>query len=145
MPTSIEDQVPQRPPGTLDVLGDVESLELLASMPFGRIVFTHDALPAVHPVNFVIDDHAVIIRTAPGSQLSTATNGTIVAFQTDDIDLTTRSGWTVTVIGHASHVTDAGERERLTTMPLHAWAAGDRDLFIRIDVELVHGRRLRRA
>src|SRR5690242_16473118 len=41
-----------------------ESLRLLASVPFGRVVFTARALPAVRPVNHMIDGGRIIIRTS---------------------------------------------------------------------------------
>jgi nitroimidazol reductase NimA-like FMN-containing flavoprotein (pyridoxamine 5'-phosphate oxidase superfamily) len=126
----------------LEVLGDAESLELLASMPVGRLVVTEQALPNVLPVSFVVDGRALIVRTSPDSRLASATRGTVVAFEADDIDLTTRSGWSVTVVGHATHVTDAAELDRLETLPLRPWAACRGDRFIRIEIELVRGRRL---
>ena len=38
---------------------------------FGRLVFTEGALPAVLPVNFVLDSAGIVIRTAPGGTVAT--------------------------------------------------------------------------
>ena len=42
----------------LQVLSPAECVELLATTPIGRVVFTDHALPAVQPVNFVLDGMA---------------------------------------------------------------------------------------
>lgn len=126
----------------LEILDRDECLRLLAFVPVGRIVFTHRALPAVQPVNFVVDGEAIIIRTVPGSKMHGATHDTVVAFEADDINFDEHSGWSVTVVGHASVVEDPDERRRLDALPLRPWAPGERDHFLRIPVDMVTGRRL---
>lgn len=129
-------------PGELEVLTPTESLRLLGSVPVGRIVFTDRALPAIQPVNFVLDDHAIVIRAGEGSKLAAAIRNAVVAFQADSFDPEYRQGWSVTAVGHAQEVVDPLERNRLDALPLHPWAPGARDHLIRIPVELVHGRRI---
>jgi nitroimidazol reductase NimA-like FMN-containing flavoprotein (pyridoxamine 5'-phosphate oxidase superfamily) len=126
----------------LQILDREECLALLASVPVGRIVFTHRALPAVQPVNFVLDGEAIVIRTGPGSKVSGATLDTVVAFEVDEIDVEEHSGWSVTVVGHAYAVHDPEEKRRLDALPLRPWAPGQRDHFLRIPVDMVTGRRL---
>ena len=126
----------------LEILDRDECLRLLASVPVGRIVFTHRALPAVQPVNFIVDGEAIIIRTIPGSKMHGATQDTVVAFEADEINIDEHSGWSVTVVGHASVVEDPDERRRLDALPLRPWAPGERDHFLRIPVDMVTGRRL---
>ena len=126
----------------LEILEREECLALLKTQPVGRIVFTDRALPAVQPVNFVLDGEAIIIRTTPGSKLSGATHDAVVAFEVDEIDAEEHSGWSVTAVGHASVVRDEEERRRLDALPLRPWALGQRDHFLRIPVDMVTGRRL---
>ncbi|MBI3688723.1 MAG: pyridoxamine 5'-phosphate oxidase family protein [Actinobacteria bacterium] len=128
--------------GDLEILTPAEALRLLGSVPVGRIVFTDKALPAVQPVNFVLDGRAVIIRAGEGSKLAAAIRNAVVAFQADQFESDYRRGWSVTAVGHAQEVLDPIERRRLGALPLRPWAPGDRDHFIRIPVELVHGRRI---
>jgi hypothetical protein len=45
-------------------------MRLLRSVSYGRIVFTRDALPAVRPVNHIIDDSEVIIPTRLTAKIS---------------------------------------------------------------------------
>ena len=120
-----------------------EALRLLASVPFGRVVFTARALPAVRPVNHVLDRGSIIIRTSLGSALSTDVDGTgtVVAYEADEIDPVTRQGWSVVVVGRALPVTDAllSARYRQALQP---WVAGHRDQVIAIGTDMVTGYRL---
>lgn len=128
--------------GGLEIPSRAESLELMASVPIGRVVFTDRALPAVQPVNFVLDGADVVFRTTPGSKLAAATRGAIVAFEADDFDSDKRTGWSVTIIGRARRVLDPEERAVVERLPLDSWAPGPRDHYVRIEAGLVVGRRL---
>ncbi|WP_061290307.1 pyridoxamine 5'-phosphate oxidase family protein [Herbidospora cretacea] len=125
----------------LSVLSREECLRLLAVTPIGRLVFTHRALPAVQPVNFVLDGESVVVRTAIGSRLAAATRDAVVAFEIDDIDSRTGSGWSVTVLGRARGVTDPAEVARLATLPLLPWTPSAFDHFVTLPAEEVSGRR----
>lgn len=118
-----------------------ECLALLASAPFGRLVLTEGALPAVLPVNFLLDPAGIVIRTAEGSSTSLA-DGSVVAFQADSVDPVRRAGWTVTVVGRATVVRDELLRSRLAALPLRPWAPGRRDTLVVVDLGLVSGRRI---
>ncbi len=86
-----------------------ECLRLLAKVPLGRIVHTRGALPAVLPVNFGLDhDGSVLLRTSAASELVRAIDGSVVAFEADEVDAATHSGWSVVVTGEA----DGGDRPR---------------------------------
>src|SRR6266568_1769967 len=111
----------------LEILDREDCLELLAAVPLGRVVFTDRALPAIQPVNFVLDGEDVIIGTAAGSKLAAATRGAVVAFEADDFDQAVHMGWSVTVLGHARQVDDPDEAARLSALPLHPWTPGPRD------------------
>jgi uncharacterized protein len=89
-----------------------------------------------------VDGEGIVIRTASGSRLFGATRDAVVAFEVDEIDADTHSGWNVTVIGHAHAVRDPAEKKVLSALPLRPWAPGQRDEFLRIPLDLVTGRRL---
>jgi uncharacterized protein len=125
----------------LETLTRDDALWLMSRTPVGRVVYTVGGLPAVTPVNFALVDHSVIIRTAAGSQLAEAVRDSVVAFEVDDIDATSHTGWSVTAIGRATEVRDPDEVKRLTDL-VHPWADGPRDHLIRIDTDIVGGRRL---
>ncbi|MGW5686167.1 pyridoxamine 5'-phosphate oxidase family protein [Nonomuraea sp. NPDC003754] len=126
----------------LQVLSTEECLELLASADIGRIVFTDHALPAVQPVNFYLDDASIVIRTNLGSKLAAATRQAVVAFEADEFDSDTHTGWSVTAVGRARAVQDDDERARLSRLPLRPWTPGDRSHFIVVRIEQVSGRRI---
>jgi uncharacterized protein len=128
----------------LEELSRAECLRLLATVTIGRISYTRQALPAVEPVNFALEDGAIVIRTDAGGKLAAATRRAVVAFQADHLDLILRSGWSVTVVGRCEEVTNAGEVARLDKLDLESWAPGARNHFLRIVPAIVTGRKLHR-
>ncbi|RSN70981.1 pyridoxamine 5'-phosphate oxidase family protein [Actinomadura sp. WAC 06369] len=126
----------------LEILDEDECRDLLGRAAIGRIVFTHRALPAVQPVNFVVARRDIVIRTSRTSRLATAAADTVVAFEIDDVDTAARTGWSVVVVGRARRVTDPREIAALEALPLDTWVPGRRDVFIRIGSDLVTGRRI---
>ncbi|MCZ4604071.1 pyridoxamine 5'-phosphate oxidase family protein [Streptomyces sp. Lzd4kr] len=120
-----------------------ECLHLLAEVPVGRIVHTRQALPAVLPVNFCLDDDsAVLLRTAADSELAHAVDGSVVAFEADQVDPAAHSGWSVVVTGSATVITDAADHERLVRTGPRSWVPSPSEVFIRIEPELVTSREL---
>jgi uncharacterized protein len=130
--------------GEFTRLGRSESLRLLASVPVGRLIFTVNALPTVRPMNFAVVDGLIVLRTAADSTVARKTDGMIVAFEADELDAATCSGWSVTVTGRAALVTDPEPAARYRKVPLVPWAPGVRDQFMTITTELAEGRRVRR-
>ncbi len=126
----------------LQILSRQECVALLASASIGRIVFTDRALPAVQPVNFVLDGEDIVIRTGIGSKLAAAAGDAIVAFEADEFDHITRTGWSVTTVGPARAVREPDEIERLSALPLRTWAPGSHDHYIVVRTEQITGRRL---
>ncbi|TYB70082.1 pyridoxamine 5'-phosphate oxidase family protein [Nonomuraea sp. PA05] len=121
-------------------LPETEALRLLAGVPFGRIVFTRHALPAIRPVNHVVVGGQIVIRSSPGTILSAhvAPAEAVVAYEADDLDGYERLGWSVIITGVARLVTDPGEAARLRTL-LTPWVAGEMEQVIRIQPEIVTG------
>lgn len=124
-----------------------EALQLLGTAELGRIVFTRHALPAVRPVNHVLDAGDIIIRVQDGSTLAALLAaqdgaGVVVAYEADDIDTAEHLGWSVVATGYATAVTDPDEIERYVRL-LRPWAAGSASGAIRIRPDLVTGFRLR--
>ncbi|MGC5015741.1 pyridoxamine 5'-phosphate oxidase family protein [Streptosporangium sp. DT93] len=126
----------------LQILSRQECVALLPAASIGRIVFTDQALPAVQPVNFVLDGEDIVIRTGIGSKLAAAASNAIVAFEADEFDPTARTGWSVTVVGPARAVHEPAEIERLSVLPLRTWAPGSRDHYIVVRAEQITGRRI---
>jgi uncharacterized protein len=125
----------------LEVLPFDTCLELLASVPVGRIGFFADGELVILPVNHLVDGQHVVFRTAAGSKLSAAENGGPVVFEADSYDDLDRSGWSVVVNGLAEVIDDA-ETGRLGGLGLHPWStAVEHPFWIRIRPTSVSGRR----
>ncbi|MDQ4069413.1 MAG: pyridoxamine 5'-phosphate oxidase family protein [Actinomycetota bacterium] len=129
---------------TLEPLTRNECFELLATATVGRVGLLVDGKPEILPVNYVVEDPAVVFRTADDSVLTQAALQ-VVAFEVDDIDEATHSGWSVLVQGVAHDVSSAIDTtsEHLRRLALVAWAPGARHRWFRIKTDWVSGRRLR--
>ncbi|GGS26684.1 DNA-binding protein [Streptomyces aureoverticillatus] len=120
-----------------------ECLRLLAKVPVGRVVYTRQACPVL-PVNFSLDtDASVLLRTAPDSDLVRAVEDVVVAFEADEFDAATRSGWSVVVTGRATAVTEPAEHERLSQAGPASWMPLSDAVFVGIESEMVTGRELK--
>ena len=116
-------------------------LRLLESVPVGRVSFCTDGEVVTLPVNHVVDGQDVVFRTDRGSKLSAADRQDHVAFEADDYDLRTRTGWSVLVKGRAEVVREDSEIQRLSRLGLYPWVtAVDRPFWIRIRPTSVTGR-----
>jgi uncharacterized protein len=126
----------------LEVLPFDSCLSLLAAVSVGRVGFVADGEVLVLPVNFVMDGQAVVFRTASGSKLAGAEDRSAVAFEADNYDDITQSGWSVLVRGRAEVVEDDAEIGRLSRLGLYSWASAlDRPFWIRVRPTSVTGRR----
>jgi uncharacterized protein len=122
-------------------LNSKESLALLATAPVGRIVFTRGALPAIHPVSFVLDGDDVIISAGEDLALISAVADSIVAFEADEIDAANNDAWSVVVTGRAELVTDPQVVDRLQDVK-RGWTRSAKSAqLLRIRPEIVSGRR----
>lgn len=118
-----------------------ECLELLARAAIGRFVFTIDALPAVVPLAFALDGAAAVCRTSSTTRLARAADGGVLALQADQIDPSTRTGWSVVGTGLAEVVRDAEEARRIAGL-VQPWVEGLHDVAIRLPLTVLTGRRI---
>jgi Pyridoxamine 5'-phosphate oxidase len=124
-------------------LSRAECLRMVSSVPFGRVVFTVRALPAIQPVSHLVAGTQIIIRASLGAAFSSAAHGSaaVVAYQADLIDSGRRAGWSVVVIGRARRVTSEAHAARYREA-LPSWIDGEMDEVIAIDADLVTGFRI---
>lgn len=128
--------------GTLRELPRDECMALLREKSLGRVAYTDHALPAITPINYVLDGDTVVFRTATGTRLADGTRDAVVAFEVDETDEVTHEGWSVVVVGVASQITRASDSLRALELSLAPWAGGDRNHFVRITPSFVSGRRI---
>ncbi len=125
--------------GRIQDLTLAECLELLASRSVGRVAFCTSDGPIVLPVNYSMYDGAVVFRTAPQNVIAQHVNERPTAFEVDDVDDFTESGWSVLVQGKAAFVDSVGEIPP-DSRP-EPWAEGTR-VVIRVVPRSVTGRRV---
>jgi nitroimidazol reductase NimA-like FMN-containing flavoprotein (pyridoxamine 5'-phosphate oxidase superfamily) len=125
-------------------LTEAESWQLLQSVSLGRIVFTRHAMPAIRPVNHLVDDKMIVIRSHLGSAIVTrasADDGTVVAYEADEIDPVRHTGWSVIATGIAQLIRESAAITRYQQL-LEPWAAGQMDYVISIKPQIITGVRL---
>lgn len=131
------------PPRRMKQLDRDEALRLLGTVSLGRIVFTQHALPAVRPVNHLVDGGSIVVRLHDGGALAcllapSDVPGVVVAYEADVIDPETHLGWSVVVTGYATPVADPeGYASRL-----RPWVVQAMPRALRITPDLVTGFRL---
>jgi len=131
-----------QPSGQLLGLSTQECFDLLATQKVGRVVFCDDHGPLALPVNFVIQDRTVLVRTEPMNTLARhLRESATCAFEVDEIDPELHTGWSVLVRGSASVVRHLSADP--TAQWPGPWAPGDRHLLLRITPDALSGRRLR--
>jgi nitroimidazol reductase NimA-like FMN-containing flavoprotein (pyridoxamine 5'-phosphate oxidase superfamily) len=135
----------------VEELTEAESLRLIEQAEVGRIGFSGRFGPTVIPVNFKVVNGAVVFRTEEDSALAgdlrTGIPGAdyMVAFEVDEMDAATKSGWSVMVRGGVHYVDDQATRAELLQAGIESWAGGEKGLFLKVTPSLVTGRRIHRA
>lgn len=126
-------------------LDRAECLRLLAGSGVGRVaVSSGQSAPLIRPVNYVFDERSqcVVFRTLPGSKLHALLMRKRAAFEVDEIDRQSRTGWSVIIVGNVEEVTDPIELRRLGRLGLDVWAPGDPARWVRVRAWTVSGRRI---
>lgn len=120
-----------------------ECWQLLRGTSVGRVVFTMKALPAIRPVNHLVDGPLIVIRSHLGSAITghASGDGAVVCFEADEIDPARHIGWSVVATGIARLVRDPGSADRFKEA-LEPWAAGAMDQVIAITPQTITGIRL---
>jgi len=126
---------------SLEAMSHRESIAMLAATSVGRVVFTVAALPAIVPVTFALHGDAIVMRTSAGTRLALAADHGVLAFEADDVDAVTRTGWSVVVTGIAEVVTDPMQSAVIHGM-VEPFAPGHNDVCVRLPLALVTGRRV---
>ena len=120
--------------------------ELLARGEVGRVALCTPAGPQILPVAYVVDGTSVVFRTAPYGVLGRHAWQGRIAFEVDEIEVATRSGWSLVATGRGELVEDADELSALVAFHNpQPWAPGSRLLYVRLRWDKLTGRRVRGA
>ena len=128
-----------------------ECLMLLATHPVGRIVYTAHGLPAVIPVNFLVDsgavnpgaeDQDVLVCCVRGGWLLASIDQAVVGLEADRLDSGLDAGWWVTAVGRVEQVRDEREAAALRADPRWPRPIGESEWILLLRPELATGRRI---
>jgi uncharacterized protein len=97
-----------KPAQELKEIPESECMDILAQHTIGRIAINVGGRPQIFPVNYGVGAGMIVFRTRSGTRLSYSPESS-VAFEVDEYDASTGSGWSVMVQGIAHDVTDAGD------------------------------------
>ncbi len=113
---------------------------LLGGVSLGRLAFTYQGLPAIRPVNHLLEGESVVIRLTSGAAIMSAAgrSGIAVAYEADAIDADTHLGWSVIVTGTARPLPEGSACARYRSR-LRPWLSGAVDDVITITADVVTG------
>jgi nitroimidazol reductase NimA-like FMN-containing flavoprotein (pyridoxamine 5'-phosphate oxidase superfamily) len=117
--------------------------ELLRASIVGRVAFNTAEGPQIMPVNYTTVGDAILFRTTPYSRLGMHADGSLLAFEIDQIDYDDHRGWSVVATGTGERVKDTSALESATPFwNPKPWAAGARVLYIQLRWKQLTGRRI---
>ena len=102
-------------------LSGEESLELLATKTFGRLVVRRNDDMDLFPLNYLVHEGEIYFRTAEGSKLFSLTLNNDVLFEADNVDADSQEAWSVVVKGTARTLSSNAEIEAADQLPLKPW------------------------
>ncbi|WP_150308419.1 pyridoxamine 5'-phosphate oxidase family protein [Planctomonas psychrotolerans] len=115
--------------------------DLLRSSDLGRLAVATDSGVDVFPMNYVVRDQAIFLRSAPGSKMIDITERPSVAYEADGTAEGLR--WSVVVKGTARRLGSDSDIEASGVLELESESPTAKWNYIRIDPASVTGRRFR--
>jgi nitroimidazol reductase NimA-like FMN-containing flavoprotein (pyridoxamine 5'-phosphate oxidase superfamily) len=135
------DAVPETPE-LLRAIEPSRCLELLQAVQYGRLATIDAGEPLLVVVNHLVDGGDIYIRTRPESRLARLTESGRVAravFEADSAFPAGESGWSVMAKGWLTR--EYGEKRAAALRSrLTAWAQGERDVVLHLEVQELTGR-----
>ena len=116
-----------------------ECWQLLRDQEVGRLAVIVGERPEIFPVNFVVDHGSIVFRTGEGSKLAALVHQSNVAFEVDgSID---GDAFSVIVKGRGQEIGNRDELFDVVGLPLFPWNSAPKHHFVRIEPDMVTGRR----
>lgn len=128
---------------TIEELDSRAGWALLGEHQVGRLGVIRQGQPEIYPINYVVMQGRIRLRTVPGAKLLGVILGGRVAFEVDGIEGDT--AWSVLVKGTAEEVQLSPDRTVPPTLPATLWVPGSRDSIVEITPVEITARRFRRA
>lgn len=119
-------------------LDDEQSWKLLEATRHGRLVVSVAGEPDIFPVNYLVSDRKIYLRTAPGNKLAQLTINSRVLLETDGI--LSDEAWSVVLRGTARVLTNSTELAAVEELGLKSWVPTLKDFYVEIVPTSVSGR-----
>ncbi len=124
-----------------EILDEAQCWDLLKSTSVGRLAVDVAGRPDIFPINYVVDGRSLVFRSGAGTKLAASVLLHHVAFEIDGYEPDGRTVWSVVVKGDARHIESMDEVFSVDDLPLFPWLAFPKPNYVRIEPELVTGRR----
>lgn len=118
-----------------------ECWDLLATTDLGRLAVCLGEAPEIFPVNYVVVHGTVVFRTAAGLKHVSARLDRLVSFEADGVDPDQGVAWSVVAKGRCHDMSELPESDLAHTLSLRPMHGGPKPLFVRIEPDIVTGRR----
>ena len=120
-----------------------ECWEILDRERFGRLAVAVNGDPDIFPINFLVDDQKLLMRTAPGTKLTELVINSAVAVEADGRDGDT--AWSVVLKGVARMVDSFSETYADDGKALETWLPSEKPIYVEIIARSMSGRRFLRG
>ena len=124
-------------------LSTQECWEILDRERFGRLAVAVNGDPDIFPINFLVDDQKLLMRTAPGTKLTELVINSAVAVEADGRDGDT--AWSVVLKGVARMVDSFSETYTDDGKALETWLPSEKPIYVEIIARSMSGRRFLRG
>ena len=122
-------------------LNDEESLELLATKTFGRLVVRRKDGMDLFPLNYTVHEGKIFFRTAEGSKLFSLSLNDDVLFEADNVDEAGGTAWSVIVKGNARALKSNEEIREADQLPLKPWLPTLKYNYVEVTPSDISGRK----
>lgn len=121
-------------------LAPCECWSLLRGSAVGRVVYTYEAMPAVALVNYALVGELIVFAVGERSKLAGLLTGQVVAFEVDDVDPATGTGWSLVAIGQTVRVADTAVTDRVPSLAMYPSSLAGPEAYVGLAGEKVTGR-----
>jgi nitroimidazol reductase NimA-like FMN-containing flavoprotein (pyridoxamine 5'-phosphate oxidase superfamily) len=122
-----------------------ECFRLLEQHVLGRVAVVVNGYPVVFPVNYALVGGAILLCLRRGGDLDRATSDSAASLEIDGEDSVYHEGWSVLAVGRTTHLPPSAELgHEMQQLAPSSWAGGERSLFVRLAIDGITGRRIRR-
>ncbi|HEY6797748.1 MAG TPA: pyridoxamine 5'-phosphate oxidase family protein [Kineosporiaceae bacterium] len=131
-------------PELLETIDEAGCYRLLGAVTVGRLAVVLDGHPHLVVLNHLLAGRVLLFRTREDAAIARVTGEGLALqaeFEVDSAFAAAASGWSVIASGLLVVERDR-ERVAVARSGIHAWAEGERDTVLRLDIARVSGRRV---